>query len=123
MINNAIVHYREDIDLQNLIDFGQREVPTRVVTSACLLISSIHLMLVSVSSVWLLRRRDVHGLVPEHVLQLHAGQPQQRTLLRPLLLLQPVRRQGPATAQVSPDVGFCECFLSVFCLFTPCSVH
>ncbi|XP_040031304.1 tetraspanin-33 isoform X1 [Gasterosteus aculeatus] len=25
MINNAIVHYREDIDLQNLIDFGQRE--------------------------------------------------------------------------------------------------
>lgn len=26
MINNAIVHYREDIDLQNLIDFGQKEV-------------------------------------------------------------------------------------------------
>ncbi|XP_034019797.1 tetraspanin-33 [Thalassophryne amazonica] len=25
MINSAIVHYREDIDLQNLIDFGQRE--------------------------------------------------------------------------------------------------
>lgn len=25
MINNAIVHYREDIDLQNLIDFGQKE--------------------------------------------------------------------------------------------------
>lgn len=26
MINNAIVHYRDDIDLQNLIDFGQKEV-------------------------------------------------------------------------------------------------
>ncbi|KAM3858842.1 tetraspanin-33 isoform 2-T2 [Diretmus argenteus] len=25
IINNAIVHYRDDIDLQNLIDFGQRE--------------------------------------------------------------------------------------------------
>lgn len=28
MINNAIVHYRDDIDLQNLIDFGQKEVNT-----------------------------------------------------------------------------------------------
>lgn len=26
MINNAILHYRDDIDLQNLIDFGQMEV-------------------------------------------------------------------------------------------------
>lgn len=26
MINNAIVHYRDDMDLQNLIDFGQMEV-------------------------------------------------------------------------------------------------
>lgn len=26
VINNAIVHYRDDIDLQNLIDFGQEEV-------------------------------------------------------------------------------------------------
>lgn len=26
VINNAIVHYRDDIDLQNLIDFGQKEV-------------------------------------------------------------------------------------------------
>ncbi|CAK6961411.1 tetraspanin-33 [Scomber scombrus] len=25
VINNAIVHYRDDIDLQNLIDFGQKE--------------------------------------------------------------------------------------------------
>lgn len=25
IINNAIVHYREDIDLQNLIDYGQKE--------------------------------------------------------------------------------------------------
>ncbi|XP_028305319.1 tetraspanin-33 [Gouania willdenowi] len=25
IINNAIVHYRDDLDLQNLIDFGQRE--------------------------------------------------------------------------------------------------
>ncbi|TKS90854.1 Tetraspanin-33 [Collichthys lucidus] len=25
VINNAIVHYREDLDLQNLIDFGQKE--------------------------------------------------------------------------------------------------
>lgn len=26
IINNAITHYRDDIDLQNLIDFGQKEV-------------------------------------------------------------------------------------------------
>lgn len=26
IINKAITHYRDDIDLQNLIDFGQREV-------------------------------------------------------------------------------------------------
>lgn len=26
MINKAIIHYRDDIDLQNLIDFGQGEV-------------------------------------------------------------------------------------------------
>ena len=26
IINNAIVHYRDDLDLQNLIDFGQKEV-------------------------------------------------------------------------------------------------
>lgn len=26
VINNAIVHYRDDLDLQNLIDFGQKEV-------------------------------------------------------------------------------------------------
>lgn len=25
LINNAIVHYRDDLDLQNLIDFGQKE--------------------------------------------------------------------------------------------------
>ncbi|XP_041637009.1 tetraspanin-33 [Cheilinus undulatus] len=25
MINNAIIHYRDDLDLQNLIDFGQKE--------------------------------------------------------------------------------------------------
>lgn len=28
-INNAIVHYRDDLDLQNLIDFGQKEVWTK----------------------------------------------------------------------------------------------
>lgn len=26
IVNNAIVHYRDDLDLQNLIDFGQKEV-------------------------------------------------------------------------------------------------
>lgn len=26
VIGNAIVHYRDDLDLQNLIDFGQKEV-------------------------------------------------------------------------------------------------
>lgn len=26
MLNKAIIYYREDIDLQNLIDFGQKEV-------------------------------------------------------------------------------------------------
>lgn len=25
-ISDAIVHYRDDLDLQNLIDFGQKEV-------------------------------------------------------------------------------------------------
>lgn len=28
MINKAIIHYRDDLDLQNLIDFGQMEVRT-----------------------------------------------------------------------------------------------
>lgn len=26
VVNDAIVHYRDDLDLQNLIDFGQKEV-------------------------------------------------------------------------------------------------
>lgn len=26
IINGAIMHYRDDLDLQNLIDFGQKEV-------------------------------------------------------------------------------------------------
>lgn len=26
IINNAIVHYRDDVDLQNLIDYGQTKV-------------------------------------------------------------------------------------------------
>lgn len=30
IINNAIVHYRDDLDLQNLIDFGQKEVSLAV---------------------------------------------------------------------------------------------
>lgn len=29
MINKAIIHYRDDLDLQNLIDFGQMEVRTQ----------------------------------------------------------------------------------------------
>lgn len=29
IINNAIVHYRDDLDLQNLIDFGQKKVWVR----------------------------------------------------------------------------------------------
>lgn len=29
IINNAIVHYRDDLDLQNLIDFGQKKVPAK----------------------------------------------------------------------------------------------
>lgn len=29
LINNAIVHYRDDLDLQNLIDFGQKKVPAK----------------------------------------------------------------------------------------------
>lgn len=37
IINNAIVHYRDDLDLQNLIDFGQKKVPAEcVVTTQCL---------------------------------------------------------------------------------------
>lgn len=34
LINNTIVHYRDDLDLQNLIDFGQKEVWTKGVVSA-----------------------------------------------------------------------------------------
>nr|XP_015208037.1 PREDICTED: tetraspanin-33 [Lepisosteus oculatus] len=30
VINNAIVHYRDDLDLQNLIDYGQKEVTRRL---------------------------------------------------------------------------------------------
>lgn len=26
MLNKAIIYYRDDIDLQNVIDFGQKEV-------------------------------------------------------------------------------------------------
>ena len=26
LINDAVIHYRDDLDLQNLIDYGQREV-------------------------------------------------------------------------------------------------
>ncbi|XP_074171714.1 tetraspanin-33 isoform X3 [Rhinolophus sinicus] len=32
LINNAIVHYRDDLDLQNLIDFGQKEA---VINTMC----------------------------------------------------------------------------------------
>ncbi|XP_056338316.1 tetraspanin-33 isoform X1 [Oenanthe melanoleuca] len=34
IINGAIVHYRDDLDLQNLIDFGQKEPPTPAVSAA-----------------------------------------------------------------------------------------
>lgn len=34
MVNNAIVHYRDDTDLQNLIDFGQKEVGSLAHTSS-----------------------------------------------------------------------------------------
>lgn len=33
VINKAIIHYREDLDLQNLLDFGQREVRTAEVNT------------------------------------------------------------------------------------------
>ncbi|XP_077196536.1 tetraspanin-33 isoform X1 [Paroedura picta] len=65
IVNNAIVHYRDDLDLQNLIDFGQKE---------------------------LLRRRLLQRLVPKHVFQLHGSQPKPGTLLRALLLLPAGRR-------------------------------
>ncbi|XP_067173698.1 tetraspanin-33 isoform X2 [Apteryx mantelli] len=69
IINGAIVHYRDDLDLQNLIDFGQKE---------------------------LLRGGLLQGLVPEHVLQLHRRQPQPRAVLGAFLLLPPSRRRGHA---------------------------
>ncbi|XP_038010205.1 uncharacterized protein LOC119708189 isoform X1 [Motacilla alba alba] len=79
IINGAIVHYRDDLDLQNLIDFGQKE---------------------------LLRGRLLQGLVPEHVLQLHGHQPQPRALLRALLLLPARRRPGCHQHHVWPrDAG------------------
>lgn len=34
VINDAVVHYRDDVDLQNLIDFGQEEVG--VLSKLCL---------------------------------------------------------------------------------------
>ncbi|XP_068800178.1 tetraspanin-33 isoform X2 [Struthio camelus] len=67
IINGAIVHYRDDLDLQNLIDFGQKE---------------------------LLRGGLLQGLVPEHVLQLHRRQPQPRAVLGAFLLLPPSCRRG-----------------------------
>lgn len=45
-------------------------------------------------TVWLLWWCHVHRLVPEHVLRLQAEQPQQRALLRPLLLLHHAPKQG-----------------------------
>lgn len=53
-----------------------------------------HFKCLYVSSVWLLWWCDIHRLVQEHVLQLQQGQPQQRTLLCPLLLLCHIPRQG-----------------------------
>lgn len=47
----------------------------------------LHLLISSVSSVWLLWCFEVLGLVTEHVFQLQQGQPQPRTLLCPLFLL------------------------------------
>lgn len=47
-----------------------------------------------VASVWLLRRRDLHRLVPQHVLQLQRRKPQHRALLCALLLLHHHQRQG-----------------------------
>lgn len=35
IINGAIVHYRDDLDLQNLIDFGQKEVTGRSAGLGC----------------------------------------------------------------------------------------
>ncbi|XP_040004512.1 tetraspanin-33 isoform X3 [Xiphias gladius] len=95
MINNAIVHYRDDIDLQNLIDFGQMEIPDMASNLS-------HLKCLYVLPVRLLWWCHVHRLVPEHILQLQEGQPQQRTLLCPLLLLYHIQRQGGYQHHVRP---------------------
>lgn len=112
MINKAIVHYREDIDLQNLIDFGQKEVRTKYkiqnsyairtilsLLSGLIVASHKHLTCLALTSifastVWLLWWCHIHRLVPEHVLRLQAEQPQQGALLRPLLLLHHAPKQG-----------------------------
>ena len=61
IINNAIVHYRDDLDIQNLINFSPE----------------------GVQLLW----RDFLQLVPEYVLQLFRRQPQPWALFWALLLL------------------------------------
>ncbi len=73
------------------------------------------------SSVWLLWWCDVPGLVPEHVLQLQQGEPQQRTLFCPLLLLYHFQRQGHLLHKTLL-IPFCVVWFLICCLL-PVNVY
>jgi len=77
--DKIITSYREDPDLQNLIDFGQKKVP--------LLRRFFRFSSDPLSSVPVLRAEPhgLHGLAEERILQLHLAQC--RELRRAILLL------------------------------------
>lgn len=112
MLNKAIIFYRDDLDLQNVIDFGQKEVSfvllfffwspwnpahwSEISTVALRLdpFTSLSSHSFFITLVQLLRCRDIHWLDPQYVLQLQWWKPQHRALLSALLLLHHHQRQG-----------------------------
>lgn len=75
----------------------------------------VPLIFLYVSPVWLLWWCGVRWLVPEHVLQLQQGQPQQRALLCPLLMLYRIQRQG--------HLSYKTLFMCAVLLFLPVNIH
>lgn len=80
--DKIITSYREDPDLQNLIDFGQKKVCIDTVTAKITLTYFVFLNLVPV--LWS-QPQWVHGLAKERVFQLQFAQ--RRELWRAILLL------------------------------------
>lgn len=113
MLNKAIIFYRDDLDLQNVIDFGQKEVSfvllffffwspwnpahwSEISTVALRLdpFTSLSSHSFFITLVQLLRCRDIHWLDPQYVLQLQWWKSQHWALLSALLLLHHYQRQG-----------------------------